>query len=63
MYFLQFKSQYVLDFREKLDLYDSLTSDNYIFCNKLGSKVKDLGAEMLLVPSARNLGVCPLFFA
>lgn len=63
MYACNLRSQYVLDFREKLELYDKLTSDNYMFCNELGSKVKSMGAEMLLVPSARNLGgVCsPVF--
>jgi hypothetical protein len=63
MFACEVKSKDVLDFRTQLELHNKLTSNDYKFCIELGKKVKERNIQMLLVPSARNIGgVCsPVF--
>ncbi len=56
MFACELKSKHVLDFRSQLEMYDKLTSNKYDFCHELGKRVRQLEAQMLIVPSARNKG-------
>ena len=64
MFACELSSNYMLDFRGQLDFYSQLTSDDYEYCINLGKYVKQIGAEMLITPSARNIGgYCSPVFA
>ncbi|APJ04325.1 RES family NAD+ phosphorylase [Silvanigrella aquatica] len=56
MFSCELKSNYVLDFRSQFALYDNLTSNKYDFCNELGKRAREMGVQMMIVPSARNIG-------
>ncbi|BBH52561.1 RES domain-containing protein [Fluviispira sanaruensis] len=56
MFACSLTSENVFDFSNSTQWHNQLISDNYEFCRELGKKIKPLGGEMLIVPSARKSG-------